>query len=291
MKITPRILAISTVSIIATIATLSTALAYWSMDGNVPSGHTCTPLSSDTYGFGYSSGYGGNGYGFECQAPNPGGGSTSGPGGMPSSPATPSNPSGNPGPTPPVTPIFPSFTVQCTQSLKDLTDSRLVGYLANVLKVQDLSNIHRPLTRAEFVKLVIDASGVDVSNEADPTFVDVPSNHSLKKYIAYAERMGTVNGSQTHFRPDDTISRAEAAKTFANAAGLAPATNIHTFSDVPASLSLAPYIQASYDGCLLNGRKTLGGETLLPNGERIYEPHDIITVAETAKVLFNIANR
>lgn len=273
---TPRLLAVGTVGAVTAVAAVSAVMAAWSP--TPISGQNCTPAYSASYGYGY-----------DCTAPSPS--NPSGPGGGSSSAGTPiqtpSNPT-NPTLTPSVV-LFPSFTKTCEQSLKDLTDPRLNAYY-NDLQVINQQNVHRSLTRAEFLKLVINAAGIDVSNEADPAYSDVPSSHTLKQYIAYATRNNLVSGQNGKFRPNDTITRAEVAKVFVNAAALGLSTNIHTFSDVPSSHSLAAYIQTAYDNCLLNGRHTVGGQSTLPNGERRYEPQDNITLAETAKVLYNIVH-
>ena len=187
----------------------------------------------------------------------------------------------------PTTPIFTNFSKKCTQAVKDLTDPRLSDYY-NALKVTNTTNLNRDLTRAEFLKLLLNSANIDVSAEADPSYTDVPSTHTLKQYIAYATRTHLVSGKNGKFRPDEVISRAEAAKIFVNAAALELSTEVNTFSDVSVADSLAKYIQTAYDNCLLNGRKTMGGETILANGVRVYEPTSPITLAETAKVLYNI---
>lgn len=188
------------------------------------------------------------------------------------------------------TPIFPNFTKKCEQKVKDLTDSRLIAYY-NDLNVINRDNLNRDITRAEFLKLLLNSANIDVSAESTPAFDDVPASHTLAKYISYATRTGLVSGQGTNFRPDDVISRAEAAKIFINATDLTLSTNVTTFSDVDSSHSLGQHIQTTYDNCLLNGRKTLGGETLLANGVRVYEPASAITLAETAKVLYNMKHQ
>lgn len=161
----------------------------------------------------------------------------------------------------------------------------------NDINVIDQSNLNRSLTRAEFLKLVLNAAKVDVTKESAPTYTDVPATHTLANYIAYATRIGLVSGDNNTFRPDDTITRAEAAKIFVKAAGINLSSDVRTFSDVEKNHSLAVHIQTAFDNCLLNGRKTMGGETLLANGVRVYEPESYITLAETAKVLYNIVHQ
>lgn len=190
--------------------------------------------------------------------------------------------------------------------MKNLDDILLSSYY-NELQVQNSISLDRSLTRAEFLKLVLNSAGITVENadvnanvntntdintntEVNTYYGDVPSTHTLKNYIVYATRIGIVSGHNNLFRPDDLITRQEAAKIFTLIAGLPLATESRTFSDVSQNNPFALYIQSTFDNCLLNGRKTLNGETLLENGERVYEPESPITLAETAKVLYNIAH-
>lgn len=95
-------------------------------------------------------------------------------------------------------------------------------------------------------------------------------------------------------RPNDTISRAEASKILTELMReinmpLPNREEIHTFSDVNPEETLAPYVQFAYNSCLLHGRNTLNGEPL-DGKPRVFEPFDGITLAETAKVLYNITH-
>ena len=183
---------------------------------------------------------------------------------------------------PPVTEmVFQDFTKKCDTVVKELSDSRLTLYYNN-LKVLDRTNINRPLTRAEFLKLVINSANIDVSNEADAPFADVPASHPLNKYIAYAARIGQISATQgNNFYPDAPISRAEAAKVFVNAAGLGESTMATTFADVSFDKTqLAGYIQSAYDNCLLHGQ--------MENGSRVYNPFRNISLGEAVKVIFNV---
>ena len=174
----------------------------------------------------------------------------------------------------------------CVSIIKNLDDPRLVAYYDD-LGVIDASNPDRRLTRAEFLKLVLNAAGVDVTQEADPVYKDVASTHTLKQYIAYATRHGIVSGQGEFFRPNDRITRAEASKIFVNALGIGlPPVNKGVFADVPANNTLASYIEAAYDSCLLHGRHTIDGEPL-PGQPRVFEPHDSITLGEAVKVIYN----
>lgn len=182
--------------------------------------------------------------------------------------------------------VFPNFAPTCSNEVTDLTDSRLTAYYTTV-GVINKSNTARKLTRVEFLKLMLNSAGVDVSAEANPNYSDVPSTHSLRKYIAYATRVGIVSGQNGKFRPNDLISRAEVAKILVRSTKVNMATVETAFADVGSSNTLATYIQTAFDNCILHGRKTLGGEPVV--GSRVFEPADGITLAETIKVLYNIS--
>ena len=274
VKMSSRVLALGTVATVAALATASAAFGAFSST-------TIPGKSCGTYG--YHAGYG---YGYDC-VDGPGGGSSSsndnaGPGGVGGGYTTTNQTNQNIVLKPTVTEtVFKNFTKKCDTVVKDLLDSRLALYYNN-LKVIDRSNINRPLTRAEFLKLVINSANIDVSNEPNAPFADVPASHPLNKYIAYAARIGQISATQgNNFYPDAPISRAEAAKVFINAAGLGESTMATTFADVSFDKTqLAGYIQSAYDNCLLHGQ--------MENGSRVYNPFRNISLGEAVKVIFNV---
>ncbi len=274
VKMSSRVLALGTVATVAALATASAAFGAFSST-------TIPGKSCGTYG--YHAGYG---YGYDC-VDGPGGGSSSsndnaGPGGVGGGYTTTNQTNQNIVLKPTVTEtVFKNFTKKCDTVVKDLSDSRLALYYNN-LKVIDRSNINRPLTRAEFLKLVINSVNIDVSNESNAPFADVPASHPLNKYIAYAARIGQISATQgNNFYPDAPISRAEAAKVFVNAAGLGESTMATTFADVSFDkIQLAGYIQSAYDNCLLHGQ--------MENGSRVYNSFRNISLGEAVKVIFNV---
>ena len=274
VKMSSRVLALGTVATVAALATASAAFGAFSST-TIP-GKSCGS-------YGYHAGYG---YGYDC-VDGPGGGSSSsndnaGPGGVGGGYTTTNQTNQNIVLKPTVTEtVFKNFTKKCDTVVKDLLDSRLALYYNN-LKVIDRSNINRPLTRAEFLKLVINSANIDVSNEPNAPFADVPASHPLNKYIAYAARIGQISATQgNNFYPDAPISRAEAAKVFVNTAGLGESTMATAFADVSFDKTqLAGYIQSAYDNCLLHGQ--------MENGSRVYNPFRNISLGEAVKVIFNV---
>lgn len=286
-QITSRVLALGTIAGLFFAGAASWVFGTFS--SSIISGQSCS-------GYGYFAGYG---YGYDCVVVS--GGGWGGWGGGSSSTPTPTptptntgttnsgtNQTPTPTPTPNPTPvIFPEYTKTCVDEITDLTDPRLADYYTE-LGVTNTSNPNRKLTRAEFLKLVLNAAHIDVSLEPSPTYSDVPATHPMAKYISYATRAGIVSGQNGRFRPNDLISRAEAAKVLIRGIGVTLSTQVNTFADVGSNNTLGRYIETAYDNCILHGRRTIGGETTLTSGARIFEPADGITLAETAKVLYNI---
>lgn len=282
-NISSRVLAIGTIAGVA-------ALGY--VSGVFGAFYATLQPSMSCSGYGYVAGYG---YGYNC-TPAPGSGGGGGGGGSSTPPVTPVTVTATGVIAPPAvdTPtealLFPDFLPHCGNEVENLTDSRLSTYYKD-LGVINTSNGNRRLTRAEFLKLAINSSGVDVSKEVDPTYSDVSATHSLKKYIAYATRNAIVSGQNGMFRPDDLITRAEAAKIFIKGTKVKLSKTVNAFTDMPATNSLAVYVQTAYDVCVLHGRRTVNGQTTTNSGLRYFEPNDGITLSETAKVLFNLRHQ
>ena len=182
------------------------------------------------------------------------------------------------------TAIFSEFSPVCSIKILDLSDPRLLDY-AKTLQVQ--FSLRTMMTRAEFVEAVIRSTGADVSGEQVSPYSDVTATNPSSKYIAYAARMGIID-SRAEFRPTDRITRAEAAKVLVVGLAVPLSKTVHTFDDVATTNSLSSYIQTAYDNCILHGRETLGGKTVLQSGATVFEADDGITVAEVLKVLYNL---
>jgi hypothetical protein len=83
----------------------------------------------------------------------------------------------------------------------------------------------RPITRAEFLKLLSLANGytpVTVTKK----FGDLPASHSLSSYVNYGVSKGWVNVKNTNFRPNNIITQGEIDKLIAAIKGTATADTI-----------------------------------------------------------------
>lgn len=79
-----------------------------------------------------------------------------------------------------------------------------------VLQVAQHFRPEAPITRAEFTKLLVLATGRS-SSDVKTSFTDIPTGHSLATYVATAVRETWVRGDGGRFFPDRPISRGEAA--------------------------------------------------------------------------------
>lgn len=69
------------------------------------------------------------------------------------------------------------------------------------------------ITRAEAVKILVTATGADISNVVPADFSDVASDAWYYGYVAYAVEHGIINGyGNGKFGPEKNLTRAEAAK-------------------------------------------------------------------------------
>lgn len=121
-------------------------------------------------------------------------------------------------------------------------------------------------------------SGVEVAS--GPVFTDLPADKELYPYVRYLTDKGILSGfSDGSFRPDGTLTRAEAAKMVALAKGLTPSSvGVQAFSDVPTGYWAYGMIQAAVKTGLLKGY-----------GDGTFRPNASITRAEAAAILMQLS--
>ncbi len=136
------------------------------------------------------------------------------------------------------------------------------------------------MTRAEFLKIVINTTGWPISTtELNIPFSDVSRNFWYAQYVSFALSKGMIQNS-TRFRPNDSISRAEATKILITALGItANKPTRMTFVDVSATHTLAKYIEAAVSLNILSGQ--------IIGGRKIFRPSDSMTRSEISKVVVN----
>lgn len=195
---------------------------------------------------------------------------------------------------------------QCISAVYNIDDPKVDAYYATI-GVQDASNTERFLTRAEFLKLLLNAGHAkiqEISKEEQSKILkiysDIDTNEWYAPYIAYATKEGIMSGQNTDtdgnitkiFRPNDTISRSEASKILTQVTlekDTKLPTEITSFIDVNENNSLARYIENAYKTCLLHGTNARDGKVLEGEPGRKFSPDKNITLGETAKILYNMS--
>lgn len=168
---------------------------------------------------------------------------------------------------------------------EDIDGNWAMSYIQKLAErgIVNNTNAYNPegdLTRAEFIKMAIKASGESSEDNIIPIFKDVSNEHSLKSFISTAAAKWFVNADSVYFRPDASITRAEAMKILIKILGAkVPDIESSSFSDVDANLDLAKYVEAAINMDIVSGESV--------DGKTYFRPNDSITRAEIAKVLAN----
>ena len=148
------------------------------------------------------------------------------------------------------------------------------------------------ITRAEFTKLIVGIEEkLKTSNEnddkqsenSDVSFSDVNENDWFAPFVASAAKSGFINGSDGKFRPNDNITREDAALIIyrmltaigKKPSGYKPFADRNDISDYAKDAVLA-----------LGGAKIVQG-----SGENMFLPKNNITRAEAAQLLYNVLNK
>lgn len=189
----------------------------------------------------------------------------------------------------PVTTTFtrPEVILKSVNEVKftDISDNWASTYIIRLVARGVINNVEKyypdnNLTRAEFLKIAMNAAGWKTSATGTTTFRDVATNAWYAPYVSLALSKNIITNKNMDFRPNDPVSRAEAAKIMVGILGAETAnTSTSSFADVNPYSDLAKYIEVA---------KTLGffsGQSV--NGKSIFRPNDAITRAEIAKVVAN----
>ena len=102
----------------------------------------------------------------------------------------------------------------------------------------DTFNPNEAMTRGEFVKIIADIVGLEVTQDYTDEFKDV-KGHKYGAYIAAATKAGYINGYENNtFRPNETLTRAEAVVLINRVIGHSEETAVETtasFKDLKVS--------------------------------------------------------
>lgn len=140
---------------------------------------------------------------------------------------------------------------------------------------------HKDVTRAEFVKLILNALGITASGEC--SYEDVSADHWAYKYIAAASNAGIVQGADGSFNPESSITRQDMTVIIRRAlefkaSSLKSVRELVQFAD-EADISdyAADAVANLYTAGIINGR-----------GDGIFAPKATATRAEAAKMIYEV---
>jgi len=123
-----------------------------------------------------------------------------------------------------------------------------------------------PANRAEFIKLLVDASGgFLLEHPEESSFDDIALDAWFRPYFEEAALEGWVRGEGNCFgrnpcnaRPNDSITRAEAAALIVRTFGFETRGEAREFPDVNVNAWYAAEIEAAADNCVIAGDDATG---------------------------------
>ncbi|HCG99142.1 MAG TPA: hypothetical protein DE036_04890 [Actinobacteria bacterium] len=157
-----------------------------------------------------------------------------------------------------------------------------IGRLAALKIVSGYSDgTFRPgnsVTRAEFAKMIVVASGWSLAAPASPSFKDVPASHWAYYYIETAKARGVISGYPGGvFKPGNNIKRAEICAMVVRSQAY-PVDNSGTgFSDIDSS-------HWAYDVVMTAKNKSIVGG--YPGG--VFKPDGLASRAEASKMIYSV---
>lgn len=156
-------------------------------------------------------------------------------------------------------------------------------------KTKDKFEPNSNMTRAEFATIIVKSLGIETKGEEK--FKDVKKSDWFFDYVATANRYGIVNGvSKDEFKPNNTISKQEAAIMLTNAAKLAGMDiemdkasvrdNLSQFEDY---VLVKDWAMPSLAFCYR--------EDILDDSSMSIDPKKIITRGEITQMVFNMLGK
>lgn len=155
-------------------------------------------------------------------------------------------------------------------------------------KTENIFDPDATITRAEFAAIIVRGLGLPEKNNA--VFSDVTSDDWFESHVNTAYSYGIINGvSKTHFKPDTTITREEAAVMIARAAKLCGMnTDIAVFASRDILAGFSDYVKAS--DWAISSLAFCYSEKILSDDVMEIKPKEAVTRAEIASMLYNTLN-
>ncbi|OMF22065.1 hypothetical protein BK133_27285 [Paenibacillus sp. FSL H8-0548] len=141
----------------------------------------------------------------------------------------------------------------------------------------------KAITRADFAVIAVKALGFLEIEAGDASFADVASSKYYAAYVEKASELGLIMGYQGQFRPEDTITREEAAAILIRLYEYinhteAAVSQMTAFVDIAKASNWArESIEAAKALGLINGK-----------GGNLFDPKADVTRAEIAKMIWSV---
>jgi hypothetical protein len=136
----------------------------------------------------------------------------------------------------------------------------------------------RPVTRAEFAKMLVQAMKFEAVTQMAVTYTDLSGSHWAYSYINIAANTGLLNGyTDGSFKPEQNITREEIAKALAVAGKLAEGKS--GLTDINSS-----WAKTYINSCVSSG-------IVLGYPDKTFRPKNLVTRAEATAMLARLLDR
>lgn len=178
----------------------------------------------------------------------------------------------SPAPTAPVVFNDTDEVKWAADAIKSLVEKHIIlGYKDNTFKPLNY------ITRAEFAKILVSAFSIQEIPDKHETFLDVTNDAWYYNAVSIAASKGVILGNGGYFRPNDNVTRQEAAVMLYRVLSAKPSVGFNNFSDDSA---IADYAKnAVYS---LRDLKIINGLS-----ENLFNPLGTATRAEATVMIYN----
>jgi len=156
---------------------------------------------------------------------------------------------------------------------------------------EDTFEPNRKITRAEFVKMLVNILNLDTNETSNKAFTDVAENSWYYRYVAAASNAGLVNGvSETLFAPNSPITRQEMAVMATNSLKIKNklmASIQEKESELEQFKDVSEISHWAKDACLA----ALEDGIITGRGAELLAPKDDTTRAESAVIIKRILSK
>lgn len=183
--------------------------------------------------------------------------------------------------------VMPVASLTASDAFSDISSSWAKDYI-NKLHSKGIlfakqENLYKPtdnVTRAEFAAYLVNALKLAPKTDA-VIFKDVKDSDAYASFIKTASAYGLIQGSQGYFKPNDTITRQDAAVIMSRAIALLGTNSAAAMEpEFVDNSQVSPYAKAAVK--VIYSMKIMSGKP-----GNIFDPKNFTTRAEVSKILDN----